>query len=88
MDTLWQLPPQQRFSRTTPAGSIVNLMATIAAALGARDGLYPRLRDPGSRRCCCGTGSRIVLMVVDGLGASHLTRYKDSALPPASYSDR
>jgi hypothetical protein len=67
-------PPDYR------GGSILNLITTIAGALGAAKGPYPALLDPDfeqllSRR------ERVVLIVVDGLGHCHLTRgYPGSSL--------
>jgi hypothetical protein len=61
-------------------GSIVNLTASIAAALGAPAGPYPALRDPGLEQLLT-SRDRVVLIVVDGLGHGHLTRdYPGSSL--------
>jgi hypothetical protein len=54
-------------------GSIVNLMASIAATLGAPPGPYPLLRHPGLDPLLAAR-DRVVLLVVDGLGYDHLTR--------------
>jgi hypothetical protein len=50
-------------------GSIVNLMASIAQAFGAEEGLYPRLRalSPASL-----ASRNVVLLVIDGLGHDFL----------------
>jgi predicted AlkP superfamily pyrophosphatase or phosphodiesterase len=79
MDTLLATPPDHTILPDYDGGSIVNLMTTIAAAFGARDGPYPRLRNP-DLAAALRDRDRVVLIVVDGLGASHLARYKDSAL--------
>jgi hypothetical protein len=61
-------------------GSIVNLTASIAAALGAPAGAYPAVRSPGLEQLLA-SRDRVVLIVVDGLGHGHLTRdYPGSSL--------
>jgi Type I phosphodiesterase / nucleotide pyrophosphatase len=69
----WMDTPAVPTTLTLPdyaGGSIVNLMASIAVALGARDWAYPALRllPPAAlaRR------SNILLLVVDGLGYRYL----------------
>ncbi len=59
-------------------GSIVNLMASIAQALGAEDRLYPPLRALPPARL---TSRNIVLLVIDGLGHDNLiTHCRDGVL--------
>ena len=60
-------------SRAQPdyaGGSIVNLMATIANTLGDTDTAYPPLRREVAPGFEC--GERVVLLVIDGLGADLL----------------
>ena len=52
--------------------SIVNLMSSIATALGDDSAIYPPLRDlPPS---ALGAGGNVVLLVIDGLGHDYLTQ--------------
>ena len=61
-------------------GSILNLVTTIATALGAPPGPYPGLRHPDLDRLLA-SRDRVVLIVVDGLGHGYLTRgYPGSSL--------
>ncbi len=61
-------------------GSILNLITTIAGALGAPAGPYPGLRHPDLARLLA-SRDRVVLIVVDGLGYGFLTRgYPGSSL--------
>ena len=61
-------------------GSILNLVTTIATALGAPPGPYPGLRHPDLDRLLA-SRDRAVLIVVDGLGHGYLTRgYPGSSL--------
>lgn len=60
-------------------GSIVNLMASLAAALGASPS-YPLLREPDIEADLRARG-RVVLVVIDGLGYNRLTqRHGDGVL--------
>ncbi len=74
MDTTLATPLQQPLLPDYAGGSIVNLMTSIATAFGARGGSCVPLRDPALERLLPDRG-RIVLMVVDGLGHTHLTRH-------------
>jgi len=61
-------------------GSILNLVTTIAAGLGAPAGPYPSLRQPNLEPLLA-SRERVVLIVVDGLGHGYLTRgYPGSSL--------
>lgn len=73
MDTPLATPVQQPVLPDYAGGSIVNLMATIAGSLGAREVPGPRLSTTGLD-CMLSERSRVVLIVVDGLGYGHLTR--------------
>jgi hypothetical protein len=74
MDTAPATPLQQPILPDYAGGSIFNLVNTIATAVGASDGFCAPLRDPALGRLLQDRG-RIVLMVVDGLGYTHLTRH-------------
>ena len=54
-------------------GSIVNLVASLASALGARDWPVPQLSEPSTADLLDGA-RRIVLLVVDGMGQIQLAR--------------
>ena len=73
MDTPLATPLQQPVLPDYAGGSIVNLMATIAEALGARGAFGPTLRT-ADLKGLLSNRSRVVLIVVDGLGYYHLTR--------------
>jgi len=61
-------------------GGIVNLMASIATALGAPAGPYAAVRGAGLGQLLA-SRERVVLIVVDGLGHRYLTRnYPGSTL--------
>jgi predicted AlkP superfamily pyrophosphatase or phosphodiesterase len=79
MDTSLATPPQQAMVPDYAGGSIVNLMATITAAFDARNRLYPVLRNP-DLASLLRERDRVVLIVVDGLGANYLARYPGSGL--------
>jgi hypothetical protein len=74
MDTTLAPPLQQPILPDYAGGSIFNLVNTIATAVGASDGFGAPLRDPALEQLLQDRG-RIVLMVVDGLGYTHLTRH-------------
>jgi hypothetical protein len=74
MTTLLATPEQQVILPDYAGGSIVNLMSTIASSFGARDGPYAPLREPDLGACLRDRG-RVVLIVVDGLGARRLARH-------------
>jgi len=61
-------------------GSILNLVASIATALGASNSPHPCARQPHLQEVLP-TRDRVVLIVVDGLGHGYLTRsYPESSL--------
>src|SRR5690242_10315189 len=74
MTTLLATPEQRAILADYAGGSIVNLMSTISSSFGARDGPYAALRDPAIGACLRDRG-RVVLIVIDGLGADRLARH-------------
>ena len=74
MDTPLATPVQQPVLPDYAGGSIVNLMGTIAEAFGGHDALGPALRT-AELSGLLSNRSRVVLIVVDGLGYRHLIRH-------------
>lgn len=72
MDTPLAIPVQQPVLPDYAGGSIVNLVGSIAEACGGGPG--SPLRSAELNRLLSSRG-RIVLIVLDGLGYSHLTRH-------------
>ena len=78
MTTLLATPEQRAILPDYAGGSIVNLMSTIASGLGARDGPYASLREPDIAASLRDRG-RVVLIVVDGLGAKRLAHHHNGS---------
>jgi hypothetical protein len=72
-------PPPEVFLPDYGGGSIVNLMASIASALGAADAVSVPLRRP-ELSALLGQRRRIVLFVVDGVGYKRLATAARGAL--------